>query len=112
MNIHHSGSKPLYRVNKFSVPADSRDAFLELMARTHAVLRQQEGVVTDQILEQQSGPGVFTFVAIIAFTGPEVIDPIVAAVAAFDREAGIDRQQAMAALNIKTDMGLYHDLDI
>jgi hypothetical protein len=112
MNIQPSGSKPLCRINKFSVPAESRDAFLDLMAKTHAILRQQEGVVADRILEQQSGPGVFNFVAMIEFVGPEVIDSIAAAVAAFDQQAGIDRQQAMAALNIKTDMGIYHNLDV
>lgn len=112
MTIHHSASKPLYRINKFSVPAESRDAFLDLMAKTHVVLRQQGGVVADQILEQQSGPGLFNFVAIITFTGPEVIESVVAVMAAFDREAGINRQQAMAALNIKTDMGLYHEVTV
>ncbi|WP_156393796.1 MULTISPECIES: antibiotic biosynthesis monooxygenase [unclassified Rhizobium] len=112
MDIHHASGKALYRINKFSVPAENRDAFLELMAKTHAVLRRQEGVVTDQILEQHSGPGVFNFVAIIAFTGPAVIDSVVSGVAAYDRETGIDRQQIMTALNIKTDMGLYHNLDI
>jgi antibiotic biosynthesis monooxygenase (ABM) superfamily enzyme len=112
MNVQQSGRKPLCRINKFAVPAESRAAFLDLMAKTHAVLRQQEGVVADRILEQQSGPGVFNFVALIEFAGPEVIDSIVAAVAAFDRQAGIDRQQAMLALNVKTDMGLYHNLEI
>lgn len=112
MNIPQSGSKPLYRINKFSVPAESRGTFLDLMAKTHAVLRQHEGVVTDRILEQQSGPGVFNFVAFIEFSGPQVIDGIVAAMAAFDRDAGIDRQQMMAGLGVKADMGLYRNIDI
>lgn len=112
MNIQQSNGAPLYRINKFSVPTESRDAFLDLMARTHAVLRRQDGVVTDRILEQQSGPGVFNFVAMIEFTGPEVVETIVSAVAAFDRQSGIDRQQAMAGLGIKADMGLYRSLDI
>ncbi|MBP1859493.1 antibiotic biosynthesis monooxygenase family protein [Rhizobium herbae] len=112
MSIQQSGNAPLYRINKFSVPTESRDAFLDLMARTHAVLRRQDGVAADRILEQQSGPGVFNFVAVIEFTGPEVVDTIVSAVAAFDRQAGIDRQQAMASLGVKADMGLYRSLDI
>jgi hypothetical protein len=112
MSIQQSGTTPLFRINKFSVPSESRDGFLDLIARTHAVLRNQEGFVADQILEQQSGPGVFNFVTTIEFTGPEVIERMVAAVATFDQREGIDRQQAMAGLDIKADMGLYRSLDI
>lgn len=112
MSIQQSGQAPLYRINKFSVPLESRDGFLDLIARTHAVLRKQEGFVADQILEQQSGPGVFNFVTTIEFRGPEVIENIVSALAAFDHQQGIDRQQAMAGLGIKADMGLYRSLDI
>jgi hypothetical protein len=112
MSFQPAADAPLYRINKFSVPVESRDAFLDLMARTHAILRRQDGVVADRILEQQSGPGVFNFVAMIEFAGPQVIDGIVSAVAAYDREAGIDRQQITASLGIKADMGLYRSIDI
>ncbi|WP_349437555.1 hypothetical protein [Pararhizobium sp. A13] len=47
-----------------------------------------------------------------AYLSPEVIENVVSALAAFDRQAGIDRQHAMAALGIKADMGLYRSLDI
>lgn len=112
MSFQFAGDAPLYRINKFSVPVESRDAFLDLMSKTHAVLRRQEGVVAERVLEQQSGPGIFNFVAVIEFAGAHVIDGIVSAVAAFDRQATIDRQQIMVTRGIKTDMGLYRGIDI
>lgn len=112
MSFQSAGDAPLCRINKFSVPVESRDAFLDLMSKTHAILRRQEGVAAERVLEQQSGPGVFNFVALIEFAGQHVIDGIVSAIAAFDRQAGIDRQQIMTTLGIKTDMGLYRCIDI
>lgn len=107
-----TGAAPLYRINKFVVPSESRGAFLDLMARTHAIVRKQQGVVGDRFFEQESGPAVFNFVTTVEFTGPKAIENVLAAVADFDRQSGIDRPQKMAKLGVKADMGVYRSLAI
>lgn len=108
--IEQAASQPLYRVNKFAVPPEARDEFLDLVAKTFAVIRSQEGHVRDWILEQNSGPGVFNFVTMIEFASEEVA-PGVVALAALDRELRLDREAMMGRLNIRTDFGSYKRLD-
>lgn len=109
--IEQSASQPLYRVNKFAVPPEARDEFLDLVAKTFAVIRSQKGHVRDWILEQNSGPGVFNFVTMIEFASEEVAPRVVAALAALDRELRLDREAMMGRLNIRTDFGSYKRLD-
>jgi len=105
-------SMPLYRVDKFSVPAAGRDEFLKRVASTHALLRQQEGFVRDLVMEQQSGPGVFNFVTLVEWSSPEVVEHVAAAVAELHRQTGFDRQEMMTRLGIKGDIANYTRLDL
>ncbi|WP_085024852.1 antibiotic biosynthesis monooxygenase family protein [Ensifer aridi] len=104
-------SRPLYRVNKFAVPDEAREKFLELVAKTFAVIRRQDGYVRDWVLEQNSGPGIFNFVTMIEFASDEVAPRIAAALGELDRELGLDRDALMAELNIRTDFGSYKRLE-
>lgn len=103
---------PFYRVDKFAVPAEGRAEFLERVASTHALLRTQKGFVRDLILEQESGPGVFNFVTLVEWTGPEVVEHVLEAVAALHKETGFDRQEMMQRLGIEADIANYRRLDI
>ncbi|MCG5478557.1 antibiotic biosynthesis monooxygenase family protein [Sinorhizobium alkalisoli] len=109
--IERAASQPLYRVNKFAVPPEARDEFLDLVAKTFAVVRSQEGYVREWILEQNAGPGVFNFVTMIEFASEEVAPRIVSALAALDRELRLDREAMMGRLNIRTDFGSYKRLE-
>lgn len=108
----NQNTQTVHRINKFVVPPASRAAFLDLMAKTHAVVRQQDGFVRDQILEQESGPGEFNFVLSMEFSGAEVVGRVAAAVAEMDRLDGTDRAAEMARLQVKTDMGIFRALDL
>ncbi len=105
-------SAPLYRVDKFAVPAAGRDEFLKRVASTHALLRQQAGFVRDLLMEQQSGPGVFNFVTLVEWTGPEVVERVAAAVAELHRQTGFEREEMMTRLGIKADIANYTRLDL
>ncbi|WVT73418.1 hypothetical protein QM996_18380 [Sinorhizobium chiapasense] len=50
---------PLYRINKYTVPVEARQQFVELVDKTLAVIRKQDGYVKDLFLEQHAGPGQF-----------------------------------------------------
>ena len=102
---------PLYRVNKFAVPDAARQEFLDLVARTFAVVRRQEGYVRDWVLEQNSGPGVFNFVTMIEFASDEVAPRVAAALNELDRNLGLDREAMMTRLGIRTDFGGYKRLE-
>lgn len=95
------------RVNRFSVPEEARRQFMELLERTHRVMRAQPGFIDDMVLEQQAGAGLLSLITIIQFEGEHVLQPIIAAVARSDREAGIDRQALSRELGVETNVGFY-----
>ncbi|KKX29481.1 antibiotic biosynthesis monooxygenase [Rhizobium sp. LC145] len=95
------------RVNSFSVPNDARDEFMRLVERTHEVIRQQPGFVDDLILERNSGPGPFNLITILQFENEQVLQPVIAAVARSDAEAGIDRQALSRRLGVESSIGFY-----
>jgi antibiotic biosynthesis monooxygenase (ABM) superfamily enzyme len=95
------------RVNRFSVPEEARPEFMELLERTHRVMREQPGFIDDMILEQQAGSGILSLITIIRFEGEHVLQPIIAAVARSDREAGIDRQAFSRELGVESHVGFY-----
>jgi hypothetical protein len=105
------GSQSHYRVDKFKVPANGRDEFLDRVFKTQAFLEQQEGFVQGLVLEQQSGPGVFNVVTLVEWSGPEVVERVTAAVARFHQEMGFDRQELIARLGITADIAGYRRID-
>jgi hypothetical protein len=62
--IGNDSAKPIYRVDKFVVPASARDEFLARANTIRDVLKRQEGFVRDSYLEQISGLGEFNIVTI------------------------------------------------
>ncbi|MFD2263993.1 hypothetical protein ACFSM5_13910 [Lacibacterium aquatile] len=103
---------PVFRINKFAVPTQSRGEFLDFIVETQAVISAQPGFVRASMMEQYPGPGIFNFVALLEFSGPEAVDPIIAAIADYDRAQGIDRPAVMAGLGVKVDMGNYRALEL
>lgn len=105
MSEIHSGR--VVRVNRFSLPEEARPEFMELLERTHRVMREQPGFIDDMILEQQAGADILSLITIIQFEGEHVLQPIIAAVARSDREAGIDRQALSRELGVEASVGFY-----
>ncbi len=99
---------PLYRINKFAVPTGRTDSsFVELVDKTLAVIRSQDGYVKDLFLEQHAGPGKFNFCTMIEFESEEVAPKVAAAIGAFDRSLNIDRAALMEKLGVETDSASY-----
>ncbi|TCR06913.1 hypothetical protein [Neorhizobium sp. JUb45] len=99
--------KRVIRVNRFSVPTDSRDAFMAFLKRTHDIIRAQPGVIEEMIIERQVTVDHFSMLAIIQFENENVLQPIIAAIAEADRNDGIDRQDVSRRLGIEADTGFY-----
>ncbi|CAN7401439.1 antibiotic biosynthesis monooxygenase [Neorhizobium tomejilense] len=98
----------IFRVNRFAVPIEGREEFMALVHRTHEVIRAQLGFVDDLILEQASIAGLFNVITILQFEGEHALQPVIAAVAKSDEEAGIDRQALSRRLSVETNVGFYH----
>ena len=105
-------SQRLYRVDKFAVPAHGREEFLDRVAKTHAVLRSQEGFVQDFILEQQSGPGEFNFVTFVEWANADIVERVSAAVTKMYAEIDFSPKELISRLEIKADIANYKRLDI
>ena len=95
------------RINSFSVPADARDEFIRLIRRTHEVTRSQPGFIDDLILERSSGSGPFNVITILRFEDEGALQPVIAAIARSDAEAGIDRQALLRRLGVEISVGFY-----
>jgi hypothetical protein len=104
--------KPIYRVDKFTVPAAGREEFLGRVAQTQAFLERQEGFIRGLVLEQTSGPGVFNFVTIVEWASVDVVERVTAAVARFHKESGFDRQELLRRLGITADIATYTALPV
>ncbi|MCK3779847.1 antibiotic biosynthesis monooxygenase [Ensifer sesbaniae] len=98
---------PLYRINKYTVPVEARQQFVELVDKTLAVIRKQDGYVKDLFLEQHAGPGQFDFITMIEFASADVAPKVAAALGEFDRSLGLDREALMKTLGIRTDFASY-----
>ena len=106
------GQKPVYRVDKFTVPAAGREEFLGRVAQTQAFLERQEGFVRGLVLEQTSGPGVFNFVTIVEWAGADVGGPVSAAVARVHKGSRFARQELLRRLGITADIATYTALPV
>ncbi|NVD37392.1 antibiotic biosynthesis monooxygenase [Ensifer sp. HO-A22] len=102
---------PLYRINKFAVPTAARAEFVDLVERTLAVIRSQEGYVKDLFLEQHAGPGRFNFCTMIEFESEAFAPKVAAAIADFDKSLGVDRTALMAKLGVETDSASYKSFE-
>ena len=100
-----------YRVDKFAVPAESREEFLRIIAQTHSVLRLSEGFLGDFILEQESGPGEFNIVTFVQWAGPEAIAGASASVRKLHADMGIDPREVVARLGIRPDIAIYRQVE-
>jgi heme-degrading monooxygenase HmoA len=105
-------SQPIYRVDKFIVPAHARAEFLDRVAKTQALLREQEGFVQGFVLEKQSGPGSFNFVTFVEWARADAIERAAAEVAKLHAKLGFDRQELVSRLGITADIALYEPLDL
>ena len=100
-------SERVYRVDKFIVPDQAREEFIEKVQATHQLLKHQSGFLQDFVLEQASGPGQFNIVTMVEWDSIESIEPARAAVMAFHQAMSFNPQDLFARLGIKADLGSY-----
>jgi len=103
----------IYRVDKFVVPASSRDEFLARARDVKDFLKCQEGFVRSTYLEQFAGPGQFNLVTIVEWKSEAHVEQVKEAKQAKDalavQEGGETREQFYQRLDIKADLGFFRE---
>lgn len=105
-------AEQIYRIDKFIVPAESRDVFLERVHETHSVLRGMPGFISDFIVEQVGGPGVFNLVTTVIWKDQTAIDYAKSAMHQHHANSRFNPQQFWDQLGIKADLANYRKLDV
>lgn len=104
-------SKRIYRVDKFIVPFEAREEFIDKVRKTHELLRTLPGFIQDFVLEQFAGPGEFNFVTVAEWESSAYVEGARAAVMAMHKEMNFNAQEMFARLGIKADLANYHHVD-
>ncbi len=102
----------MFRVDKFSVPAQARAEFLEKVQETHVLLRSLPGFIRDAVLEQAADTGEFNFVTIVEWENAEAMVPARQAVAGLHARLNFDPHELFARLGIRADLGNYRRADL
>ena len=100
----------LYRLDRFVVPAHSREEFVGRVRQTHEVLRRQPGFVRDFLLEQPAGPGETVVATLVEWESRDAIDAAVAAIREGHERSGFDPAEAIPRLTSKAEKGVYRQL--
>lgn len=98
---------PVFRIDKFAVPADALPAFLEQVHRVRQTLGALPGCQQNLVLTQTGGPGEFNVVTIVEWVNTQAI---VAATAVMQKKyaaEGFDPSAFMQTLGVRADLGLY-----
>ena len=106
----------IYRVDKFTVPAASRDEFLARAREAKDFLQRQEGFVRSTYLEQLSGSGVYNLVTIVEWESQAHVEKVVSAVASRERMANTEgmetRERFYRRLGITAELGFFREVQV
>lgn len=102
---------PIYRVDRFAVPAAAEPEFLERVRATHALLEAQPGCLQSLILRQVSSTGDVTFVTLAAWESDAAIEAAKAAVRQAQEAANFRPSDLLDRLGIAADIGIYTALE-
>jgi heme-degrading monooxygenase HmoA len=100
----------VYRLDKFVVPNEARNEFLEKINEIHSLLRVQPGFIRDYLLEQSLGEHNFNLVTFIEWEGSSFIESAKLAVMELNKSKSFNAQEMMARLGIKGEIGTYKSI--
>ena len=100
-------SSRIFRIDKFAVPVEARDAFLAKVKAAHVLLDSAEGCLQNHVLEQVSGSGSFNIVTLVEWRDQAAYDQARAAAQARHQVEGFDRQAMFETMGINPDLANY-----
>lgn len=96
-----------YRIDRFTVPAAHRIAFLDAVAATHDVLRAQPGFRRDLIVGRDGGDEILT---LAEWAAEADVEAVAATVRAAQRARGFDPQAALRDWQVRADLAWFRPL--
>ena len=98
---------PVFRIDKFVVPATTKDRFLERLTVTHNALDTAAGCEQNFILEQVDGPGQYNVVTFVKWKNHEHYDAARKVAVSRQAEEGFNPATFMEELGVVADLGNY-----
>jgi heme-degrading monooxygenase HmoA len=94
-------------IDTFTVPEESKSAFLERAQKVQRFLKTLPGFVEGFLYEQTDGQTRFNFVTTAVWEDEEAYENAHKAVAAEFAKTGFTRQETQRALKIESERGIY-----
>src|SRR5262245_30558245 len=98
---------PEFRIDAFTVPAESRDAFDAAMQRNLAFIKRLPGFLHHMVFEKSDGSTAFNVMTIAVWDGPGAIAAAKLKVRAYYESIGFDMSAEFARLGIAASLGFY-----
>jgi heme-degrading monooxygenase HmoA len=102
----HSRS-PVFRVDRFAVPAQARFAFMEQVQRVDQALSTLPGCRQNLVLTQAGGSGELDVVTLVEWASAKAMAAAKAFMQGKYAEEGFDPQAFMQRLGVRADLGVY-----
>ncbi|MFZ2099863.1 MAG: antibiotic biosynthesis monooxygenase family protein [Oricola sp.] len=100
----------LYRIDRFTVPAEARDAFLGRIVFIRDFLASQPGCLYNRIAESRRDDGFISMMTIVEWRDRPSMEAARTSVKARYDEIGFNPQAFMTELGIDPDFGLFADI--
>lgn len=99
---------PVFRVDKFIVPATTKDRFIERLIVTHNALDTATGCEQNLILEQVDGSGQYNVVTFVKWKNREQYDAARKLALSRQSKEGFNPAAFMEELGVVADLGNYN----
>jgi quinol monooxygenase YgiN len=101
------GPAPVFRIDKFVVPAEVRPAFIAQMQRVQHRLRSLPGCLRAHVLNQTGGTGEFNVVTVVEWASEQAVASAAVLVKARFAQEGFDPVAFTKNAGVRSDLGFY-----
>jgi len=102
-----SASGPVFRVDKFAVPAEARPAFIAQMQRIQQTLRNLPGCLRAHVLDQTGGASEFNVLTLVEWTSEQAVGAATEFVKKKFAQEGFDPVEFTKKAGVRSDQGFY-----
>lgn len=100
-------SAPVFRIDKFVVPAHTLAAFIAQMQRVQQTLRTLPGCLRAHVLNQTGGAGEFNVVTLVEWANAEAVAAAAVSVKKKFADEGFDPVAFTKSAGVRSDQGFY-----
>jgi hypothetical protein len=99
-------SGPVFRIDKFAVPADALPAFMKRLRWIDQALAALPGCRQNRVMTERSG-SEFNVATLVEWASPEAMAAARTQISRHYAEEGFDPTEFMKRLGVRADMGLF-----